>query len=441
MVVLLSAATGAAAARGGPPPIDASRLPADAAPAPPDPTEQRNTCFHTAVREPEPVVPAAQRWLNLEPAWRFTKGAGQLVAVIDTGVSRSPRLPGLIAGGDYVGTSDGTVDCDVHGTAVAGIIAASEADGDGFAGVAPQARIISLRQSSGLFDVAGRSPGQRDDQIADGYGNVATMASAVRHAADMGATVINISEVACSTAHINDAALGAAVQYAATVRNAVVIAAAGNTDRCSAANPGPDPLHPNADPWDRITTAVSPARFDDYVLTVGSVDAHGAASKFTVAGPWVDVAAPGENIVSLDARGAGTATGKRDDKGNVAAFSGTSFAAPFVAGTAALVRARFPQLTAREVINRIAATAHKPAEGWNPYVGNGVIDPYAALTAEVAPTTASDSPRTLPSPPAESADRSAQYLALGGSAAVAVLLGLGVLASLPLARASRRSVR
>ncbi|WP_235916475.1 type VII secretion-associated serine protease mycosin [Antrihabitans cavernicola] len=421
-----------------PPPIDPGRLPADGQPSPPEKTELRNKCLNTVKSTPGPEIPTAQRDLNFQAAWKFTKGAGQTVAVIDTGVAKHPRLPGLIPGGDYVGDSDGTDDCDVHGTVVAGLIAASQVNGDGFSGVAPEARIMTIRQSSDAWQEATSADRPKEGENAEGYGNVNTMAAAVVHAANMGATVINISEVACSTTTMNDGALGAAVQYASLVKNVVVVAAAGNNDHCQTPNPGLDPLHPNGDRWDRVATIVTPAWYDDYVLAVGSVDNQGAPSKFTVAGPWVDVAAPGESVTSLDARGTGLATQKVGDQGGPASFTGTSFAAPFVSGTVALVRARFPQLTAQQVISRIEATAHAPAEGWNPSVGHGVIDPYAAVTDEVpltgSPTDAPHSEQlaapAVPAPP----NHGPRNAALIGSSIIGVLLLLGVLASFPLRR-------
>ncbi|EUA14717.1 subtilase family protein [Mycobacterium kansasii 732] len=79
-------------------------------------------------------------------------GAGQRVAVIDTGVARHRRLLHLVGGGDYVSTGDGTRDCDAHGTVVAGIIAGTaDSSADGFSGVAPEATVISIRQSSAKF--------------------------------------------------------------------------------------------------------------------------------------------------------------------------------------------------------------------------------------------------------------------------------------------------
>ena len=114
------------------------------------------------------------------------------------------------------------------------------------------------------------------------------MARAVRTAADLGASVINISSVACVAvaSALDDRALGAALAYAVDVKNAVIVAAAGNTGGAAQC----PPQRPDAT-WETVTVAVSPAWYDDYVLTVGSVNAEGTPSAFTLAGPWVDVAA------------------------------------------------------------------------------------------------------------------------------------------------------
>src|SRR5262249_9533881 len=148
--------------------------------------------------------------------------------------------------------------------------------------------LISIRQSSSKFAPA-------SDSSSSGIGDVDTMAKAVRTAADLGASVINISSVACVpiTSALDDRALGAALAYAVDVKNAVGVAAAGNTGggQCP-------PQRPDAT-WQTISVAVSPAWYDDYVLTVGSVNAEGAPSAFTLAGPWVDVAAIGEAVTSL----------------------------------------------------------------------------------------------------------------------------------------------
>ena len=108
-----------------PPEVDDRWLPKPALPAPPRPTVQREVCTTIAA---DPVPGGDQRAnLDLPRVWQLTRGAGQRVAVIDTGVSRHRRLPDVVPGGDYVFTGDGTQDCDAHGTLVAGIIASSPA--------------------------------------------------------------------------------------------------------------------------------------------------------------------------------------------------------------------------------------------------------------------------------------------------------------------------
>lgn len=86
---------------------------------------------------------------EFEEAWRFSRGEGQSVAIIDTGVKPSARLH-VEPGGDYVQSTDGLTDCDGHGTMVAGIIGAQPGP-DGFSGIAPAAKLISIRQESSKF--------------------------------------------------------------------------------------------------------------------------------------------------------------------------------------------------------------------------------------------------------------------------------------------------
>ncbi|MEU6580817.1 type VII secretion-associated serine protease mycosin [Nocardia sp. NPDC046763] len=451
VVLALGAAVGVGAGPGvafadRPPPIDAGLLPPGGPAVPPTETEHpaNSPCVSTQVGGGGPTIPPAQRTLDLPDAWQFSRGAGQLVAVIDTGVSRHPRLPGLIPGGDYVAAGgDGTEDCDAHGTIVAGLIAASEISGQGFAGVAPEARIMTIRQTSALYQAKGAGREKGPDDMPDGYGKISALASAVRRAADAGARVINISLVACLTTEPAGAemgALGAAVRYAAVEKDVVIVASAGNTDTCKASNPGQDPLHPTDDPWEHVASYVVPAWWDAYVLSVGSVDAFGQPSKFTVPGPWVGVAAPGENIVSVDPRNTGLTTAKVTNQGQIVPYSGTSFAAPQVSGVAALVRARYPDMRAAGVIERIEATAHAPGEGWNPAIGYGTVDPVAALTAEVRdslppkrPAGPRDQQLALPTPP-PTPDHTPRDVALIGTGVVALLLALGFLASFPLRR-------
>ena len=90
----------------------------------------------------------------------------------------------------------------------------------------------------------------------------------------------------------------------------------------------------------------------------------------------MDVAAPGEGVVSLAPAGDGLV----DTASSESPISGTSYAAPVVSAIAALVRARSPELTARQVMQRIEDTAHHPSAGWDPLVGHGVVDALAAVS-------------------------------------------------------------
>ena len=325
---------------------------------------------------PTSAASGAER-LQLTAAHRLATGAGQVVAVIDTGVSPHPRLGSrLRGGGDYLTGGSGLADCDGHGTAVAGIIAASAVGrGDGgVEGIAPAAQVLAIRQSSPSFEVAG------PDGTPRAAGDVRTLAEAIVLAVRSGATVINISEAVCLRAR-QAATQGAQVQAAlrlAARSDVVVVAAAGNVGVGSCAPAGQEPA-------DQVAL---PGWYGDDILTVGAVGPDDAPAAFTVPGPWVDVAAPGSGLRSL-AVGGGT-TG--DD------LDGTSFAAPWVAGLAALLRERFPRLTAAQVVDRIVATARRPAGGRSALqVGRGVVDPLAALTA-VPDVLPPDPPRAASAP-------------------------------------------
>lgn len=458
-------------------------------------------------RTPELILknrPWGQMHLRLDEVHRYVRsqhstiGGGILVAVIDTGVTPHPLFQNrLKAGGDYVDASgDGLVDCDGHGTQVAGIIAANTSgQGAGFQGVAPDARILSIRQSSQAYHpetkqekesarqqedakrelaaakerqkqlendareareaaeearrkaeeagqqddggggtTGGTTPGQdggpRVQESKEAAGNLHTLAQAVVRAVDKGAKVINMSVDSCrdrgtgAAPTAKERELQAAVRYAVT-KNVVVVAAAGNTSAACPQNTQPDPNRP--------TTIVTPPWFSEDLLAVAAIDESGGVAPFSMHGPWVSVAAPGTKIISLDpAKNSNQLANVTFEGGKPTDLQGTSFAAPYVAGLAVLVRQMYPQLTARQVMERIRATAQHPAtrDGRNPYVGSGVINPMAALTADVASERgiAPAGDIALPSdmPPPNPPDATPKIVALAGTAGAAVALGLTV---------------
>jgi membrane-anchored mycosin MYCP len=419
-----------------PPAVDDSLLPKPGSPAPPRRTEQQQQCATFNARSDETGTAGQLKALDLPPIWKLSRGAGQTVAVIDTGVSRHRLLPHLVPGGDYVFTGDGTEDCDGHGTIVAGIIGAAP-DGDAFSGIAPDATIIGIRQSSNKFRPA-------DDASGSGFGDVDTLAMAVRTAADMGATVINVSSVACLPAEggLDDRALGAALSYAVDVKNVVVVAAAGNVGgpgQCPDQNPAADNARPGQPNWGDVKVVASPGWYDDYVLTVGSVGPEGAPSEFSLAGPWVDVAAPGEGIVSLDPDGEGLVDALPAHE-NGLPISGTSYAAPVVSAIAALVRSRSAELTARQVMQRIEDTAQQPPAGWDPVVGHGVVDALAAVSAgsTTQPTNNGRLSRSIPIPEVKPTDPRPRQVALRGAAICLAVSGAAVAMTAAAGRLRRR---
>lgn len=331
--------------------------------------------------------PWGQTRLQFDDLHKFATGKGVKVAVIDTGVSRHPYLGDRLTGvGDYVkrtGAGPGLEDCDGHGTLVAGIIAANPPAGSdiGFKGIAPQAEILSIRQSSQNYEAQVEENGQTRTVAA---GNLTTLAQAVVLAANSGAQVINMSVNRCRPAsqHLIDQGelqLQAAMRYAVDQKDAVLITSAGNTgeDNCPDSQNGFDPNNP--------THIVTPPWFRDDVLSVAAMDRNGDPASFSVQGPWVGVSAPGTDIISLDPSGDGLANLHIKPGGEKSTIQGTSFAAPYVAGLAALIRQRFRNLDARQVMERIRLTASHPAApgGHDNLVGYGMINPIGALTAMI----------------------------------------------------------
>ncbi|MFF4368746.1 type VII secretion-associated serine protease mycosin [Streptomyces sp. NPDC001594] len=296
--------------------------------------------------------PWALQRLTFDALWAQTRGKGVRVAVIDTGVDRAnPQLTGALdagAGRDFLDPKggDGTNDTVGHGTKVAGLIAARPQQGTGFVGLAPEATVIPIRQNDG-----------------QGNGNAATLAQAIDHAVAKGAQVINISQDTDAPLTA-DSELAKAVQRAQEAK-AVVVASAGN------------------DGMSGEKRRTYPAAFPG-VLAVASSDRNNERAAFSQPGDFIGIAAPGVDMVS-------TVPGFGQCIDN-----GTSFSAPYVAGVAALLRAKHPDWTAQEVVWQIQNTAERSVKGRDDYVGWGVVDPVRALTQDREPPRA---PVPDPGPP------------------------------------------
>ncbi|MEE3257079.1 MAG: S8 family serine peptidase [Actinomycetota bacterium] len=244
--------------------------------------------------------------IGAHAAWEVTTGApGITIAIVDTGVDDShPDLTGRVRRIPGCGLGPTAVHSTSHGTFIAGLIGAISDNAMGTAGLDWKADLLDVRVMNGA------SGNNRD--IADG----------IRCAANNGADIITLSFVASGTQL--SAVLKDAIDEARAA-GVLVIAAAGNDggarERYPAAAAG--------------------------VLSVGAIDETFGVASFSNRGTWIDVMAPGVNLLSL---GAGASSGVRLGQG-------TSFAAPLVAATASLVKARFPYFDASQIYGQLVRTA------------------------------------------------------------------------------------
>lgn len=307
-------------------------------------------CPQPIAAAPPPGAPAPE----MLTSHRFATGRGVTVAVIDTGVAAHPRLGAVIPGGDFIAGPDpagALLDCDGHGTVVAGVIAARPAPdySDSFIGIAPEAEILSIRQSSNVVRPPRDSRGNREST-----GTVQTLADAIALAVDKKAGVINVSLASCIPAHTARSAdtsvLDAALRKAEHA-GVVVIAAAGN-------------LGPSCPEGSVAFPAASPT----VVAVSASADSH-LLADYSLPVTTAPISAPGSLAIGLSPTGAGFATGMSTTQGD-APFTGTSFAAPVVSGMAAQLKERYPHDSAAQIRDKLRAAASP---------GTGHIEAGAAL--------------------------------------------------------------
>jgi serine protease len=273
-------------------------------------------------------------------AWDFASGRGVTVAVVDTGIAcenYGPYTKGsdladtqCVPGWSFVTSNEHANDDQGHGTHVAGTIAQSTNNGIGAAGVAFHARLMPVKVLN-----------------ENGWGTTADVADGIRWAAEHGAQVINLS----LGGPRNSKVLQSAIDFAVS-RGVVVVAAAGNT--------GGRVQYPGA---------------SDGVIGVSATDSNDKVAKFSSRGDGVDIAAPGVNVVQQ------TICNKGRDKCQIyPGYSGTSMAAPHVAGAAALVIGLgVTDPAAVEDALRSQARVVDPSKGGVKLYGAGILDAAKAV--------------------------------------------------------------
>jgi thermitase len=282
-----------------------------------------------------------QQWgldkIGAKTAWdKGVSASGVTVAVLDTGVDYNhPELKGrVIKGPDLADKDADPMDVHGHGTHVSGVIGASGNNNEGIAGVAWNCKILAIKVLSD-----------------NGSGTTDAVMEGIKYAADHGAKVINMS-LGTSDPSI-DPVLHVAMEYAYK-KGVLIVAAAGN-DRSLVGSPANDP----------------------YAIAVSSTSSLWKfewLSTFSNRGEKVEVSAPGGGIWSLMPSNGGK-MGRMYGK-----LSGTSMAAPFVSGEAALIIAQHPNWTVEQVRNRIRmAVDEKGTAGRDAKYGYGRMNLAKAL--------------------------------------------------------------
>ncbi|HWA88174.1 MAG TPA: S8 family serine peptidase [Opitutus sp.] len=326
---------------------------------------------HVAIEPNDPAYTAGSMWdlkntgandgvagadIHAPAAWDVIHDAPNVVvAIVDTGVrathqdlspnlwtNPSPTVSDL-HGANFVGGNGSIVngnpaDDDGHGTHVAGTIGAVGNNSIGIPGIAWKVQLMAVK----VLD-------------SSGDGAVSDIVAGIKYAVDHGANIINASYGAAGTGY-SDTEL-AAITYARD-HGVVFVAAAGN----DTANMDISRFYPASFPLDNI-------------VTVGASDYRDQPAYYSNYGAAVDLFAPGDNITSLD----------YNSNTGTAVLSGTSMAAPHVSGALALLKAKFPGDTYRQLINRLLRGTEPSVNSTSTFTGKaqtgGRLNLLAALTA------------------------------------------------------------
>lgn len=302
-------------------------------------------------------------------AWDKTKGnSSVVVAIIDTGIdgTHEDLSAGQVGPGfNFINHTfiplDSNSDDDGHGTLVAGVIAATANNFRGIVGTNWNVTLMPLKALD-----------------SSGSGNSADIAAAIVWAADHGANIINMSLGGVGFG--NDTTLSNAITYAYG-KNVVLVAAAGNDVAVTGGNLDNNPVFPVCDD-----------NGSNMIIGVAATDINDHKSTFSNFGrACVDVSAPGQRILSTINFDPLT---HASDPNAYAYASGTSLAAPFVSGEAALIKAYYPAETNRQIEDRIIKSADS-IDSLNPsqcdgsscagLIGSGRINAFKALDPNLFP--------------------------------------------------------
>lgn len=330
--------------------------------------------------------------IDADMAWGVSKGSGVKVAVIDTGIDKNhPDLVGKTNGVNFLGVefpgNDNYGDTGEHGTALAGVITAND-NTIGVVGVVPEVSLYSVRvrEKSGTvypdnypnhgntYDFTDLCEGMKWCVAGpDGYLDTGD---------EPGIQVINFS-LGIWTIKINrwgnperDQPLHDCEFYSwikeAAARNIVMVAAAGNSARRIEKYNNP-PL--DADYIDTANVYDFPASYPEIIAVsaTGKKGPNDAFASFSNYGPAIELAAPGDAVYTTGLNG------------GYVTRSGTSLAAPHVVGTAALVLAKYPYLTAVQVREHLQNTAEWLSKLTGEQQGYGLVDAEKAATPSVSP--------------------------------------------------------
>jgi subtilisin family serine protease len=324
----------------------------------------------------------AQEWwlgnLHVPQAWQISRGAGITVAVLSSGVEAThPDLTGsVVTGPDFTGSGEvpGAPSWAIEGTSAASIIAGhgdNVGQASGIIGVAPAARILSIRVVLDAADPSNANP-------ADVGRLPAAIAAGIRYAARHGARVIDLpldpaslASDGAATGGLSAAAGGSAAERAAVNyalgKGAVLVAPAGDNGE-----DGNEPTFPASYPG---------------VIALGAVDRRFVRAPFSIRQSYVALTAPGVNLTA-----ASPPSGYRN-------MSTTDAASAMVAGVAALIRSRYPALTGSQVRQALLAGAARPPSVTTPGDGAGTVDALKAVEAAAlaaAPRASASAPATSP---------------------------------------------